>query len=566
MAVLKRNKKYKALDPFETINRARLALQKCDCFVVEKDLYSKIAKTYTSRVWLGDEDIFDLEFGTNGKGMTPRYSLASAYGEMMERLQNKILFTTSDVMSFMYCGEYSNKSQEFIEFLKVKGIDIDYQYSPDEKWLSIDEVYNDAGKYLSEMYGVQKNELKALISEFASNHHVLCTPFYSITEDKAVYIPIYMVFTACGSNGMCAGNTPKEALIQGMAEIYERYASKLIFLNKLDTPIIDESYFEGTEVLKKLIALREKGYDFDILDFSCGIGLPVVALRLIRKSDGAIAIRPGADPSPITALERCLTEMYQVIGSMEVRFRHTPIKSIDENSSEEEIDAYFKSYQQMLSEGAGDWPDNVQTTKKIEGFKGFNHPISVSDEIDFEYMLSVARNLGKYILVRDNSFLDFPAFSVVIPSISECYIANEGKNKVYKCFCPTIDKTISYASQLAKASLEDLLEFKTFFTKQMEERKFTRISTCYYFPVGLDMPDIIQNPEEFIKAIDFHINYLEGNGKPVFTYENWPNCYECDECAYSNDCRLVAVGKKLKALTEQEKLNLRKQNKEMFEA
>ncbi len=564
MEKLVRNKKYKALDPFETINRARLALQKCDCFVVEKDLYSKIAKTYTSRVWLGDEDIFDLEFGTNGKGMTPRYSLASAYGEMMERLQNKLLFNRCDVMSFMYCGEYSNKQPELMKFLIDNGIDLEFQYSPDERWLSLDEIYKEAGKYLSEMFNVKEDELKQVIAEFAPTGFLPCAPCYSVLEDKSVYLPMPMILTACGSNGMCAGNTPKEAIIQGMSEIYERYASALVYFKKVKTPIIPECHFEGTEVLSKLIALREKGYDFDILDFSCGIGLPVVALRLIRKSDGAIAIRPGADPSPITALERCLTEMYQTEGTIDFRFRHTPVKELTKDSTLEEINEYYRNSYEAFHVGAGDWPDNVQTTERVKGFKGFSYPISYSDDVDLQYMLDIAKNLNRDVLIRDNSFLGFPAFTIILPGITECYLTIQGKYKALNAYYPVADNNISLASQLATTDIEGLKTFRKFLVNQVSKRKVTKVSPHHFFPIGLEMPDFILDLEQFINQLDLQVKYLEGNGAPIFTKKNWPNCYNCDDCAYYNDCRMLAVAKRLKSISELEKQNVRKQDKTMF--
>lgn len=67
-----RLKPYKNAQPYDTIVRARGILKECDLFVSENTYYMSKAKTFTSRIWLSDDDIFPLSIGTNGKGMTAR--------------------------------------------------------------------------------------------------------------------------------------------------------------------------------------------------------------------------------------------------------------------------------------------------------------------------------------------------------------------------------------------------------------------------------------------------------------------------------------------------------------
>ena len=74
---------------------------------------------------------------------------------------------------------------------------------------------------------------------------------------------------------------------------------------------IPKTLFEKEEIYKKLSILEGFDFRYDILDLSLGMGLPVIGLRLTRPDDGATAFRLGADASPVTALERCLTELFQ---------------------------------------------------------------------------------------------------------------------------------------------------------------------------------------------------------------------------------------------------------------
>ena len=62
-------------------------------------------------------------------------------------------------------------------------------------------------------------------------------PFYSVQEDRVVWIWRNYAWEQ-GSNGMCAGNTPAEALVQGLSEIFERYAIQEVLAGNIIPPDI----------------------------------------------------------------------------------------------------------------------------------------------------------------------------------------------------------------------------------------------------------------------------------------------------------------------------------------
>ena len=82
--------------------------------------------------------------------------------------------------------------------------------------------------------------------------------------------------------------------MQGLSEIAERHAICLLYLENTPPPVIPESVFAGTEVLKRLEAVRKNGLDFEIRDCSMGRGLPVIGLRLMRQDEMCIRDRCGA--------------------------------------------------------------------------------------------------------------------------------------------------------------------------------------------------------------------------------------------------------------------------------
>ena len=50
----------------------------------------------------------------------------------------------------------------------------------------------------------------------------MCAPFINTKTGKDEYLPTFLVRLALGSNGMSAGNTKEEALVEGISELIER--------------------------------------------------------------------------------------------------------------------------------------------------------------------------------------------------------------------------------------------------------------------------------------------------------------------------------------------------------
>jgi hypothetical protein len=218
-----------------------------------------------------------------------------------------------------------------------------------------------------------------------------------------------------GSNGMCSGNTPAEALIHGICEVFERHVLKQLFLSPCSPPDVPLEFFSGHDIHKDLKRLAESNeYRVHVKDCSLGLRLPVIGL-LIRDRYEGYAFHLGADASPVTALERCFTEMCQ---GGRILFKDAgDLKgaSGDVRNSEfwsTQLHLNIRSYE-------GHWPPAILRQESDYSFGGFEHPESLSDEHDLGYLLDILRNAGWDLLIRNKSFLGFPSYHVYIPGIGE---------------------------------------------------------------------------------------------------------------------------------------------------
>ena len=103
-------KKYKAFPPETTIANIRTALHKLGLLLHESHILHR--DFYSCRVILGNKDLLPLNIGTNGKGRSFEYSLASGYAEFMERLQNQLLLNSKKMLTSKTFNVYSVASSD----------------------------------------------------------------------------------------------------------------------------------------------------------------------------------------------------------------------------------------------------------------------------------------------------------------------------------------------------------------------------------------------------------------------------------------------------------------------
>lgn len=116
---------YKENSPEETINRIRRLLSALDIFVIEQEWHNS-HDCYHSLTLV----VEGTSFTVNGKGVTRSLALASAYGELMERMQNMTLFKLVHDFSKLDEGRHS------------------FYYAPDEIILNEEELLNQQSIWL----------------------------------------------------------------------------------------------------------------------------------------------------------------------------------------------------------------------------------------------------------------------------------------------------------------------------------------------------------------------------------------------------------------------------------
>ena len=99
--------KHKDRSPEQTVKIAKSILSQWDIKIKEEWHDSEIA-LYSVTLYIENTDFF-----TNGKGTDKAYALASAYGEMMERIQNLSFFRLSGT-----CALRDNKEYGCRKYLK----------------------------------------------------------------------------------------------------------------------------------------------------------------------------------------------------------------------------------------------------------------------------------------------------------------------------------------------------------------------------------------------------------------------------------------------------------------
>lgn len=108
MTPIQRYKQYKNRKPEETIAIIQELLEnKLGINTYERLFQERNGLFHSCRIVLDNGSwLRTINIGTNGKGMTEAYSKASAYGELMERIQNYALLRFANFATHAYLGKH----------------------------------------------------------------------------------------------------------------------------------------------------------------------------------------------------------------------------------------------------------------------------------------------------------------------------------------------------------------------------------------------------------------------------------------------------------------------------
>lgn len=464
-----KNMHFKEVSPQKTIDKIRNILRNIGIEVDENYGHDETIDTYSVRL-----TIKGTEVGSNGKGVDKIFAEASAYAEFIERLQNNVLI-----------NDISKTDDEEIKFI----------FEPDEKILSSEEIMSENNSFMQQYFklrGMENATFDEKVQRFNSvqkldymmrneKNQFLTVPFYSMKNNVIANIPVFALRAYYGSNGMSAGNSEAEAIVQGISEILERYVQDKLFHEKLVFPDIPYEYIKKYPYITERydILQNRTDYIFKLKDCSLGGKYPVVALVGIEKNTGKYGIKFGCHPDLGIAMERTLTEATQGRSI----FEHTHCSIFDFNNKN--VDS-AENIMNVCKVGIGSYPyeffsnDATFEFTPVEDVSGLNN-----DEI-LNKMLKKITDDGYDILIRDVSCLGFPSYHIIIPGMSEIKNANDNMFRIYntESYCIRVLRDIKniteedclYISTVANHFVNSYLEnnVRRFFPNCDDKYEFPR--------------------------------------------------------------------------------------------
>ena len=444
-------RRYKEVAPEETVKRLKGLLEKLGIEVEEKWSDKSSVGTYSLRICIKGTNM-----GQNGKGMTKEFAMASAYAEFFERFQNGI---------FRFRMEKPTEELPFSD-------------SPDEKSLSAKELIdgnNSVFEFILKANGIEKDNKEEKLkfiqrilnedSKIVEKEEFISIPYYSIKNNDLEYIPVRLFSHLYDTNGMCAGNSKEEALIEGLSEILERYAAIEIFKKQITLPEIPSKYIEKFPKVKAMVEkLNENSeYYFRLVDCSFGGKYPVAGLYIIEKNTGKFGFKLGAHPDYGIAMERCFTEAAQ--GRDIYEYAQTCM--FDFYTGERKDN---KSLTEFLFTDFSSMPYKVIGKHEEYEFTPMPDVSNLDNKTILKNMVDNILKEGKDVLIRDVSVLGFPSLSIIVPGMSE--VSFDPKATYFNVFV-TMQKLLKDFNNINLKNIKDVIEMMEIIVNEIGYEKLS---------------------------------------------------------------------------------------------
>lgn len=417
--------------PANTVQRIKAIIDKLNIGVPNETFFNQFDHFYSVQIDLGCAS-------ANGKGVSKALALASGYAELMERLQNKRLST----MLPWFDEYYYNRVQKHICTSSLVGTS---KYV-DELIL---KLVNSAIE-VWEGFNTAQEKVLELVREYGTENQYVLLPFRSLKTKREEYLPVDFLQLFTGTNGMAAGNTIEEAIVQGTCEILERYAAIEILTKRLTPPEIPKQFLGKDNNTATIIAEIEKNdkYRIAVYDASLGKNIPCVMCVIHNLEVQTVGVKFGAYPNMSIAIERCFTEALQG-------------QSLDSFSTSGRLffgkhtRASWSNIHNILKVSYGSYPADIFFGKPDWMFESwqFNNSSRNSDRV--EALEKILESLGSELFILDNSFLGFPAVYLYAPGVSEIspvdylWLQEATLNK-------KVQQIFTHLSDLSKTDLESL--------------------------------------------------------------------------------------------------------------
>lgn len=500
----------------ETIKKIKKILVNNKIKIIEKKINNLDNKIFSIRIEMKKFS----NIGTNGKGLDANSALASAYAEFMERFQTGYLLPIKFLNKEMQINNIDHKKNTSLKNFKKIRFFKDY---PIEKFLKLKTINIDESLKKS-------NELLTLAK------------FENIINNKKRYLPIDLIKTQCKTNGLCAGNSKKEALSQGICEIYERYCIKEIIYNNIELPNVN--LIGINDRILEIIRIIRKYYNCEVKD--CSIGkFPVIGLLIYTKDEKKYKFAVGSDPNINIAIQRCITEIFQGNDflSIENKFIEFNERKIDEGINflrafRNNMGMYDKK---MLINNKYIDSDSLPFSNKVK---------TIDDAYNYLIEISIKNNIDIYC--KNYSKLGFNTYRVYIPLYSEIEIIDDYKMEyfmnlklLYDVYYNPIyekddnrEKFINIMINLAKKGKygETIKLSKLFNSKGLLKSRYTNLN---YVILLLAISLLNKNRNKAIEIIDYFYVSLNDDLKEYMSYVKKELVNEKYESEYREEISLL---------------------------
>nr|WP_024967615.1 30S ribosomal protein S12 methylthiotransferase accessory factor YcaO [Pantoea sp. IMH] len=341
---------------------------------------------------------------TNGKGASKKAALASALGEYFERLSTNYFFA-----DFWLGKEIANG---------------DFVHYPNEKWFPLPEDDSLPAGILDpglKAFYDPENEVSAsdLIDLQSGNadRGICALPFTRQSDQQTVYIPMNIIGNLYVSNGMSAGNTPDEARVQGLSEVFERYIKNRIIAESISLPAIPQTVLDRYPgVVASIASLEAEGFPIFSFDASLGGKYPVICVVLFNPQNGTCFASFGAHPDFGVALERTVTELLQGRSLKDLDVFTPPTFDDEEVAEHANLETHF-----IDSSGLISW----DMFKDDADYPFVDWRFDGTTQEEFTTLMDIFRQEDKEVYIADYQHLDVYACRIIVPGMSDIYPAED---------------------------------------------------------------------------------------------------------------------------------------------
>ncbi len=394
-----RNEYGKCDIPANTIERIKTGFRKLG-LSAEYAPFRVSENIHWGRVWIDS-----IRIVCNGKGITPELAEASAYAELAERFSAGLFYPVfEEEVRFNFPALYNKEINRFLNYEWMDGYIHAHQDDVEDP-LKIEDL-------LGNETHLRKADIEDIKNSRMAHHWV---DGFSVNRKKTIKVPVNFIAYIHASNGLAAGNTIEEAMVQASCEIFERHAQIETIRPEKIIPSIDPDSVENESIRRMIAFYKENKVDVIIKDLSFDGLLPAIGVLFINHNlrsdrlEHRILI-PGVSFNLDEALTRCFTESMQGRETLS-----TPRPQLDRPViHRSQVDNFY------LLMKCGISPKDISFLEQGET-KDYGN-VTVDDILgETEKIKGICKvlNTEPIILKQTHPVLDFPVVRVVIPRVSD---------------------------------------------------------------------------------------------------------------------------------------------------